>query len=212
MNVTLERFAACRIVLTTEEQLLWHWMADQMINPDASIVTYKGRRFVAMDKELFLKRYDYFDHKSSQWFSSLLKSLVKNKMIERLEEGSNKYCFGQNHYVLNGMKEPVIESEPEEVKVKAKKEPRESLAVRKEKFLSDLKAYYLEHKSKYSSDLMNTFYKYWTEESKASKKLPYPHLRFEAQDFFSIGKRLATFKRNDYNNNSSFVSADKRGM
>lgn len=46
--------------------------------------------------------------------------------------------------------------------------------------------------NKYSDEMINDFIEYWCEPNRTKKKL-----RFEAQKFFSMGRRLATWARNE---------------
>lgn len=198
MNVTFERFNALGIVLDTEQLLLWQYVYGLMADPDANIVTHKGRRFVAIYKEAYYKRYPYFGDKSVQWFGAMLRAIVKIGLLVRLEDGSEYYCLGPVHYSLLGQREPAIEKIEKEVEVKSKKkQPISSIEDRKKAFLDSLKDYHADNKDKLGSGTMNAFYKYWTQQSQASKKLPYPHMKFEAEEFFSIGHRLATWVKNE---------------
>jgi len=67
-----------------------------------------------------------------------------------------------------------------------------------ENIKEDLKLKMNEFKEKYSRDLLNSFYSYWTEENKKGK------MRMQSQEFFDVSRRLATFKKNEksFSNNS----------
>jgi hypothetical protein len=75
------------------------------------------------------------------------------------------------------------EEEKEEVKVK------EVLSVRKVNFSESLKPFL----EKYSKDMLNNFFSYWTEHGEKDKKM-----KFEKEKSFGISQRLATWYRNDY--------------
>jgi len=46
--------------------------------------------------------------------------------------------------------------------------------------------------NKYSDEMLQDFIEYWCEPNRSGKKM-----RFEAQNFFSMGRRLATWARNE---------------
>jgi len=75
------------------------------------------------------------------------------------------------------------EEEKEEVKVK------EILSVRKVNFSESLKPFL----EKYSKDMLNNFYLYWTEHGEKDKKM-----RYEKERTFGLSQRLATWYKNDY--------------
>jgi hypothetical protein len=75
------------------------------------------------------------------------------------------------------------EEEKEEVKVK------EVLSVRKVNFSESLKPFL----EKYSKDMLNNFYLYWTEHGEKDKKM-----RYEKERTFGLSQRLATWYKNDY--------------
>lgn len=66
--------------------------------------------------------------------------------------------------------------------------PVDKLKIKKEKFYKDLRAYQKDNIDKYPVGLYKKFIAYWTEEHKNGKKI-----RLDDQDYFNIGKRLATF-------------------
>jgi len=77
-----------------------------------------------------------------------------------------------------------------ESKVKENKEVI-SIEKRKENFILGIDNY----KDKYQKDMLNDFYNWWSELDSKSNKM-----RFEKQDFFEVGKRLATWKKRLENN------------
>ena len=79
---------------------------------------------------------------------------------------------------------------------KEEKEYKEDIQKRK----SDFENYVFEYDPlKYSQELLKDFCSYWTEKNKKGDKM-----RFEAEKFFDIGRRLAT-----WNKNNSKFSKDK---
>lgn len=74
---------------------------------------------------------------------------------------------------------------------KDKANPVEILKKKKDKLYSDIMAYKKTIPGKYPNELYKKFFVYWSEEHKNGKKI-----RFDDQEFFNIGKRLATFKNN----------------
>lgn len=199
MNVTFERFNALGIQLDTEQLLLWQYVYEQLTNPDANIYTIQGIRYVQITKEAYYKRYNYFGDKSNQWFGAMLRAMVKKGVLKRLEE-RDMYCLGSTHYTLMNQREPQpsmkAEVDEQSKPKKEKKKPLATLQERRDAFLNELKEYYDENRDKLSPGMMNDFYKYWTQVSQASKKFPYPHMKFEAEEFFSIGHRIGTWRKN----------------
>lgn len=72
----------------------------------------------------------------------------------------------------------------------------EALEERKEVFKNKLKKYL----PKYGSDILNSFFLYWTQVNDGGSKM-----LWEKQKAFQIPNRLATWKRNNYNNTSKSV-------
>jgi hypothetical protein len=66
---------------------------------------------------------------------------------------------------------------------------KEVLSVRKVNFSESLKPFL----EKYSKDMLNNFYLYWTEHGEKDKKM-----RYEKERTFGLSQRLATWYKNDY--------------
>lgn len=66
---------------------------------------------------------------------------------------------------------------------------KEVLSVRKVNFSESLKLYL----GKYSKDMLNNFFSYWTEHGEKDKKM-----RFEKERSFGLSQRLSTWYKNDY--------------
>jgi hypothetical protein len=66
---------------------------------------------------------------------------------------------------------------------------KEVLSVRKVNFSESLKPFL----EKYSKDMLNEFYLYWTEHGEKDRKM-----KFEKQKSFGISQRLATWNRNNF--------------
>lgn len=75
-----------------------------------------------------------------------------------------------------------------------KKEPKELLLARKKIFASTLEPFV----SVYGKDLINDFYKYWTEPNKSGTKF-----RQELEKTWSLERRLETWVKNDFNKNKT---------
>ncbi len=69
------------------------------------------------------------------------------------------------------------------------KDIKEVLSVRKVNFSESLKPFL----EKYSKDMLNNFYLYWTEHGEKDKKM-----RYEKERTFGLSQRLATWYKNDY--------------
>ena len=208
----IEKITRTGLVLDTDELMIYGFLKDQMMSSDSQMTYAKGRKWIALNKGVFLKKYPVFNDRSSQWFSAKVRSLCQKKILMRLEDTSFKIGFGDLHYHIQGEAIPKLEVPVQEPVVKAEKknvEPKLSLEERKAKFVEDMKAWIAKNPKKYSKQTYTDFYLYWTEKSEASKKLRYPHLRFEAQEFFEIGKRLATWVRNGYNSQGTALVLKK---
>lgn len=70
------------------------------------------------------------------------------------------------------------------------KETKNSIDSRKLKFATTLKPFEV----KYGKDMLNAFYKYWTEPNKSNTKF-----RYELEKTWSLDRRLETWSRNDKN-------------
>jgi hypothetical protein len=86
-------------------------------------------------------------------------------------------------------KETVIEKE------KATAKPKEISFKKwtKEVFGTKLREYMQENPDKYSKELLNSFYRYWSEDAGDGK------IRLNKQEAFEISRRLITFDKNDKN-------------
>lgn len=73
-------------------------------------------------------------------------------------------------------------------------EKKENIIKRKQDFKKSLQSYH----PKYSKQLLNKFYLYWTEKNTKGKKM-----RFEMQKVFDIERRLITWNNNNFNNTNS---------
>lgn len=78
---------------------------------------------------------------------------------------------------------------------------KKSIEERKKSFKESIS----KHKDQYSSELLNDFWRYWTEMNEGGKKM-----RFEMQKVFDVGRRLTTWSNRD-NNNFKNGKTDKRG-
>ena len=76
---------------------------------------------------------------------------------------------------------------------------KEKSSAKKEKSIPDrkqgLKERLYPFLEKYSREMLNDFYSYWTEMNEGGKKM-----RFEMQKVFDVGRRLATWAKNEKNN------------
>lgn len=69
------------------------------------------------------------------------------------------------------------------------KESKEIKEVPKKDFKIEFKETLRPYKNKYPMQMLEDFFKYWTEESKSGK------MRFESEKFWDIGRRLGTWNR-----------------
>jgi hypothetical protein len=76
---------------------------------------------------------------------------------------------------------------------------KSNIIERKQDFKKSLLSFY----PKYSKDLLNEFYSYWTEHGDKDKKM-----RFEKQTSFSTSRRLLRWGKNNFNNNSSETNTE----
>lgn len=73
-------------------------------------------------------------------------------------------------------------------KIKKEKVKKESLSIelRKQFFLAEVSHFKVQNEGKYPTSIYNEFYKWWTESD--GKRM-----KFEKQDCFEVGKRIARF-------------------
>lgn len=71
-----------------------------------------------------------------------------------------------------------------------------SVEERKKEFAENLKPYL----EKYGKDMLNDFYRYWTEMNDGGKRM-----RFEMEKVFQVASRLVTWSKKNYNKSNSFV-------
>lgn len=77
---------------------------------------------------------------------------------------------------------------------------KKTIEERKEAFKESIS----KHKNDYSSEMLNDFWRYWTEMNDNGNQM-----RFEKQKTFGVGNRLATWKKNESKFNNG--KTDKRG-
>lgn len=95
-----------------------------------------------------------------------------------------KFGDGTSHFLDEEMLVIMLENDLE----KEKKYTKKSIEERKKEFAEELR----EFLEKYGKDMLNDFYKYWTEHNNKGRKM-----RFEMSKNqpFNIGRRLVTWKR-----------------
>ncbi len=77
---------------------------------------------------------------------------------------------------------------PEPIRIDTTELNKRKLEARKQAFIEELRKY----QGKYSNDLLNMFFTYWSEANKSFTKM-----RFEMQKTFQIDLRLKTWYNND---------------
>jgi len=80
---------------------------------------------------------------------------------------------------------------------------KEVLSVRKVNFSESLKPFL----EKYSKDMLNNFYLYWTEHGEKDKKM-----RYEKERTFGLSQRLVTWYKNDYSPKSQSKIANPHNL
>lgn len=144
--------------------------------------------------------YDLFNIENEQFFysNSLLNRMNKYELkcagarkAGQISAEKRKLMLNSTNVeqTLNKRKTTVQPNKVKESKVKESK--IKDFETRKNEFINSLS----EFKQQYSTDLLNSFYRYWSE--KNTKK---DTMRFEDQKYFEISKRLSTWKRNSEKN------------
>lgn len=95
---------------------------------------------------------------------------IKNEKKERIKE-SIKFVSAENEF-------------------SSTKKNQKSINDRKEDFKKSIDPY----REKYESEMLNDFWRYWTEKNENGKKM-----RFEMQKVFDVGRRLITWSKNEKN-------------
>lgn len=123
-----------------------------------------------------------------RWYPDLYKKVMDNEItIDEAYDIASKTSqtdSNQSHPIANiAVNDNVTVSVNDNVTVINKKE--------------EFKTGVLTHSNKYPNELLNEFISYWTEKSPNGKKM-----RFEAQKFFDVSKRLTTWQKrnNNYGN------------
>jgi len=89
---------------------------------------------------------------------------------------------------VNTLKE---DKEDKEIKEDSKKPIKIDLQTRKENFITEISSF----KDKYSKDMLNAFYNYWSELNPSKTKM-----KFELQKTFEVSKRLAYWSNQEFIN------------
>lgn len=106
----------------------------------------------------------------------------KKEEIKKQEIGNKKQEIGN---ILCPENETFSEPQPEKL----------TIDQRKLDFKKSIDPYI----QNYSPEMLNSFFSYWTEKNENGKKM-----RFEMQKVFEVGKRLATWNKNDKNSTFKF--------
>lgn len=108
---------------------------------------------------------------------------------EPIFEGDEYFEDPESGIMLKGKSSDYVNKK---VKTKPAKKvtPKISFEDRKKTFRDSL----IPFKEKYGVDLLKEFFEYWTEMKVGKEKM-----RFEDQDYFDVGRRLGTFKKNQSN-------------
>ena len=138
--------------------------------------------------DLFIIEDDYF---SSKRMNENVK-IIKQKSDHGRMAAQKRW--GNNAYAMQ------VQCEPNTIKVNKKKE-KESKEDKKNKSnirAGKFKNQVFEFKSSYDEEMLNEFFEYWTEPNKS-----YSKLRFEMEETWHIGKRLARWANSNYQANKS---------
>lgn len=125
--------------------------------------------------------------------SSIIRARSQLKQLGRLhyKEGKGNQSCAYSLIPFHTDTQDVMQSKAKEVKVlPLKKEVKENIDGRKLIFLDTLKPFL----QTYGKDLLNDFYKYWTEPDSSNTKF-----RREFEKTWGVGRRLATWAKNDKN-------------
>ncbi len=120
---------------------------------------------------------------------------------EKIKDNANALIIDANalrtEYNRNAIKEKKVkESKIKENKIKENIIITNNIEFREKKFIDDMSVY----KDKYNPDVLNSFYRYWSEKTPDGKKM-----KFELQKTFEISKRLVTWNNNQskFSNNGT---------
>lgn len=83
-----------------------------------------------------------------------------------------------------------IELDSAENEFSSTKKNQKTIEEKKEEFKKSIEPF----REKYDSEMLNDFWRYWTEKNKNGKKM-----RFEMQKVFDVGRRLITWSKNENN-------------
>jgi hypothetical protein len=112
-------------------------------------------------------------------FKIFLAGLKKDENLSNIRKRA-----GQN----GGRPSKANESKPKQTKAKNSDYQAVTIEMRKEKFTESLK----EHVDQYGRDMVNAFFKYWTEPNASNTKM-----RFELEKTWSVDLRLSNWARNN---------------
>ncbi len=105
------------------------------------------------------------------------------KNYEGNNEGEAKVTTKRQRRSKDGV--DIIKKDNKEIKEDI---PQKDFAARQTDFINELAKY----KDKYDKDILNGFYRYWTEKTKRGEKM-----KWETQKTWELSKRLATWESND---------------
>jgi hypothetical protein len=167
--------------------IFWAIIEDLYNNANALQTDYEGIAFdlradsemvksIINDFNLFIINGDCFGSES-----------VDRRLKERIKK--SKQASESANYRWNNANAMRTQCDSNAIKEsKGKKSKVNKIKIRKENFKEDLKPF-LEI---YGKDLLNDFFRYWTETNQGGKKM-----RFEMEKVFEISKRLKTWSNNE---------------
>lgn len=128
----------------------------------------------------------------------LLKDVEQNQQVstsvESVEQNPTKSTVNVNDNVNVNVNDNVI------IKEEVKKPIKIDLHTRKQNFIDEVALF----KEKYTSELLNAFYNYWTELNQSKTKM-----RFELEKTFEVSKRLLTWSKKEYGTNKQSNSKNQ---
>lgn len=181
-NINFEKALKFGVNLTSEHIVVLEYIESLFLDKSTVPIRVAGINHKPVDRELFYRRYPFFkDSRSTQWFGALLRFLCNEGILHRLEE-SNKYGFDKIYYRITGAKsdDDILKKQS---KSKAELEHRIML------WMAD------GNMDKHPEKMIEDFIGYWSEPILNDKA---HRLRWEAQEAFGIGRRLATWAKNNF--------------
>jgi hypothetical protein len=164
------------------KKLLLSNTVQQVLSGTTVYVEVENWRFVAMHPEC--------EALSKTALSSSLRRLVNKRLLARLNS-SSMYGLTEISYQLEGITE-VVPHKKEKEKVGEKKSREEIIKEKKQAFQDSIHEFIKANPNKYTNDMYNKFYQYWSE-----PLIKGAGLRWEENVSWSLSGRLAKWHSNN---------------